>query len=1192
MSNNPKKPQIDENRQLFDPRNSSLSLPMEESSEFQNMFLDDGYFKSSSKKIIKKGSKIGTEFNSEDFNAEKYIQNKDKFIGRKGSTNWSKNVSDLRKKFGFSWSKFGQKFGIFSLVLAVFFLVGMTGITAIAVDMWNKTESIDRLDRTPNQNSIVYARDGKTKIYEYFDEEKREVINDIKDIPLVMQVAVVALEDKDFYNNEQGIPWKNLIGASGKCLLSGGDECRGASGISQQLIKNLTGDDEQNLDRKRKELFRAIKMNQEKTPDEILLKYLNWVPFGRNSYGVQEASKAYFNKPVNEKNEEGEYTLTPSEACYLASVINQPGYYQSGIAKLPEANKFKYEISQSLQKPSADETATDKLKTIPQNSIDLENRKDECLKNLRQLTLKVYDRTPEGKIIRDGDDRPVTTSGNFLKSDQELENYRNQEVIVTTKGEEASKARKENKVAFVNSTIEDPYPHFREYITQELDKIVGSNQLNQNGYKITTTLDTDIQKKIDEVLKKSEKTIKTYGGNNASAVVLDGPTGEIVAMVGSLGYDRADIDGKVNVATSPQQPGSSIKPYVYMNAFRNGFNPGTVLMDTEFNDAGYKPRNFDGKFRGPVTMRRALQGSLNIPAVKSMYLVNDEPKWNLESKLENFFDFTESLGLKYPCIEGAYNEKFPDKKEVCKPNPEKGITQKDVDTAYRNRCFLATALGGCEITLLSHVSAFNTIAQEGKIRTAKPFINITQKDSDRDIFKEKQNNPKLEERPYLDKDLEESQVLLAKQMNNVMSDYEARTPEFGSLRFNLQPTGYAGKYTAKTGTSNGPKDFWTIGATPHYTVALWVGNTDNKNMDPTASAGAVIATIWKEIMDELHKDKPAKNFSTEGLIRTSPTTITTTNDKGEKEQKTIGTSEILTPEQANQRYKLPTVSINNPQELQNFKEKDIFKNRSTLIPASFAVNKLDGKMFVSGKTLEQNKEQVECLLAMSEFPQVPSWQKPVDNLVNNSPNYCKIPEVSDQDQISTKDQTPNFETNFSNNSVINSTSLNAKVFFEKNVGKNIESTKLSINNAVVMQSQNGEISFPTQTLQNKTVKIDIEVTDNLKNTYTKTFENVKIGNISNIQKTNLLASDIKSLGCPLSAKINTTITCSLSFSPDKKYTVLGIKIGSGLTSSCNSFPAGASCNRINVPNLAKNKTEIFITIDGVTTEIGKIDIVL
>lgn len=1185
---------ISENRQIVNKNNTILALPLDENKFSQDIFVADGYFKDSSRKVIKKNSKVGNEFNSEAFNEEKYAHTKNKFIGRKGAVSWSRHVSDLRKKFGFSWSRFGQKFGIFALLLAVFFLIGMTGITAVVVDMWNKTESIDRLDRTPNQNSVVYAKDGTTKIYEYFDEEKREIIPDIKDIPLVMQLAVISLEDKDFYKNEQGIPWRNIIGAGGKCLLTGGDECRGASGISQQLIKNMTGEDEQDLDRKRKELFRAIKMNQEKTPDEILLKYLNWVPFGRNSYGAQEASKAYFNKPINEKSANGEFTLSSSEACYLAAVINKPGYYQSGIAKLPEANKFKYEVKNNLQKPEEGGAATDKLKTVPQSSIDLENRKDECLIRLKELELKVYDRSLDGNIILDANGRAITTTGNYIKNDQELENYKNQEVLITTNNDEAVKARNENKVAFVNSTIQDPYPHFREYITQELDSIVGSDQLNRNGYRITSTLDTDIQARVDAILKKNEGTIKTYGGNNASAVVLDGPTGQIVSMVGSLGYDRADIDGKVNIATSPQQPGSSIKPYVYMDAFANGFNPGTVLMDTEFNDNGYKPRNFDGRFRGPVTMRRALQGSLNIPAIKAMYLVNDEPKWNLESKLENFFDFTENIGLKYPCIEGAYNEKFPDNREVCKPNPEKNVTQKDVDTAYRNRCFLATALGGCEITLLSHVSAFNTIAQEGKVRTAKPFVSIKQKDSDKDIFAEKQANPVIAQRPYVDKDLDEDQILVARQMNNVMSDYEARVPEFGSLRFNLQATGYAGRYTAKTGTSNGPKDFWTIGATPYYTVALWVGNTGNESMDPAASAGAVIATIWKEIMDDLHKDKPAQNFSTEGLVRGAPTTITTTNDKGEKEQKVIGSNELLTPKQTNQRYKVPTVSITNPQELQNFKQKDIFTNRSTLIPAAFAVNKIDGKMFVAGKTLEQNKGQVECLVAISEFPQIPSWQAPVDSLIlSNKSNYCELPELSDQDQVAQKDQPVSFEANVASNSNFNGGFLNLKANFPPNSTKSVKSSKLIIDNVTVASSQTGEIGFATQNLQGQSVNINFEVTDNLNNVYTKAFEKVIFGKKTNIPNSNLSLTsvDITSINCPASAKVKTAINCSLAFDTTKKYSSLGLKIDTGAVYTCSSTSIGASCNGIVLPIFVKNKALVFVVIDGVPTEIAKINLV-
>jgi membrane peptidoglycan carboxypeptidase len=1086
-----------------------LALPSEfNKTDVDDLLSDDGFYKQKNLTIIEKGSKVNNGFNSKNLEDKDYTQKS--FIGRKNSRAWSSNIEDLRRKFGFSWGGWARKISIFILVFGIFSVTTVTTVAAVGIDYWQSTPSIDRLDRDPGQNSVLYARDGKTKIYEFYEEEKREVINDFEEIPLVMRHAIVALEDENYWaeGNDTGIPWKNLAGAARDCLLTGGDNCRGGSGISQQLIKNISDDRESSIDRKVRELFIAVKLNQSTSENDILLKYMNWVPFGRNAYGVQEASKAYFGKKVNEKDTAGNFTLTAPEACYLASLIQSPSYYESGVETLALAN---------AQKSRGVEAGAEVLAS----SRDLEIRKDACLNKLHELSLPLED----GSV------------GNFIKTKQELDALKVRPVISTTDQAVAVEARKQDTIAFVTTpAVEDPFPHFREYAREELKKFLTDDELYNGGYEIVTTIDPDMQRENEKILKDNESLIKSVGGDNASSMIIDGPTGQIMTMVGSLGYEREEIKGKVNVATTLQQPGSSIKPYVYAAAFANGFNPGSVVADVKMNWQGYEPRNFDGNFRGPVTLRRALQGSLNIPAVKALFLANDQPASDQASKLDTFFSFTESLGVQFPCAEGAGNQAFAEKNngiETCVPNQDKNITQADIDSAYRGRCFIASALGGCETTLLSHITGFNTLLQQKRI-TSTPFISIKKRSTGRDVYAEKQAS----EKPvYAVRDLDENATLVARQTANVMTDYQARIPEFGSTRFNLELDNKNWKVAAKTGTSNGPKDFWTMGGTPYYTVGLWAGRTDNADMSTSASAGVSVARIWKQIMEAIHDDKEVKNFSTEGLkpYFISGGTIKSKDAEGKEVQKSAGgQNELLTPKQIEQlTRKSGTVStITSKEDLENVKKNTIFNNRTVIIPGSFSVNKIDKKLFVEGQSAEENREKIECNYLVPEFPD-PAWSNPVDQYVKARPDsFCNLPEPSTL--VGVPD--PDFVFNFSQNTSFAGSNLQASASFPANSSRTVSQVKIYLDNQLKATGTGNSVDYSTVGL-NGTFDVTVEAVDNTGKSYTKIITGVLFGELT--------VADIANINC-------STQSCSFSIPANKSVSSIYIRVGAQNTSTiCN-----------------------------------------
>ncbi len=1145
-----------------------FALPSEQGSQNLDEILEkDGYLVEKPRQIVRKGSKIGTEFNthSNANNSQEGV-----VLGRKGNTSWSQNIKDLRKNFGFSWKRFGRKSLVAGLVVILLLVVSTTTVSAVLIDIWNTTPSIDDLERDPNQSSVVYARDGKTKIFEFYQEERREVVSlclqnepietQPNCIPTEMQLAIVALEDENFHDNELGIPWRNIAGAGFKCFTSVGDECRGASGLSQQLIKNITEDDDRSVDRKIRELFTAVQLNENTSTTEILDKYLNWVPFGRNAYGVQQASRSYFNKDIKD--------INIIEACYLSSMVQQTSYFEGGVRRIGDAN---IQISNGLLGiENVDETVVENVdgQEIAVNvnaddsaltaARDLEFRKNVCLQKLEEKEF------PLENGVR----------GKYIESKDQLLSLQTTPVVSTTDEAAGQVARTENKVAFVTLPVSDPYPHFREYITKELTKFISETELYEEGYDIITTLDPQIQQDVTQIVAESEPQITRFEANNASAVVVDGPTGQVVAMVGSLAYNRADIDGKVNIATSAQQPGSSIKPYIYAAAFRNGFNPGTMINDMQTNWGSYTPKNFDNRFRGPVSMRRALQGSLNIPAVKTLFLVNDDPASNQASKLDTFFNYTESMGVVFPCVEGASNpDRFGVKNagvETCAPNEIKGVTAEDVKNAYRGRCFIASALGGCEVTLLSHTTGINTFLQEGNLRTATPFISIKKKKGGEDVYLKKQSSATP---VYPVKDADEENKLIARQVTQVMSDYSSRAAEFGSSRTLLELKDKRWKVAAKTGTSNGPRDLWTVGGTPYYSISVWVGRTDNGAMASNVSSSIGAAPVWNRIMEYMHNGKEVKNFSTEGLTRVFVNSRTGLNNNTPADpnqpaepQRPTGSVEYLTKKQIEQlNKKTGVVALATPAEVEKYKAQSIFENRSTVLPASYFVNKADGKLFVEGTTDESNKEEVRCFLLVAEF-NTPAWRNPSDEWSKRDPSYCNIPEPSTQTGPLIAVE-PDIATNLiTGNNAISNVTMSAS--FPAATGLTVTTVRI-LRDGTQLASTAGAVTAAA--VNPGPGNFVFEVTDNNGKVYTRSVS-------ATIQA---VPATYSNLSCPSTMASGSIVTCTLNYNPST-VTSARVYFSGGSQQDCQLSNGLARCPLAAIPNTtgAGFGPSVVISING------------
>ncbi|MCX6754556.1 MAG: PBP1A family penicillin-binding protein [Candidatus Nomurabacteria bacterium] len=383
------------------------------------------------------------------------------------------------------------------------------------------------------------------------------------------------------------------------------------------------------------------------------------------------------------------------------------------------------------------------------------------------------------------------------------------------KEDEYNKAKNELVTFLPEQPMHIAAPHFVFYIKDYLENKYGVDALEGGGLKIITTLDYNLQKKAEEVaLVKARENEKNWDGKNAAVVVIDPKTGQILSMVGSRDYFDKTTDGNFNVATASRQPGSSFKPIIYSLAFEKGYTEKTTLFDvkTEFNSSCdpsassnsttcYSPDNYDNAFRGPMTLRDALAQSINVIAVKLLYLVG----------VSDAIKLAHNLGI-----------------STLKNDP--------------NLYGLTLVIGGGETTLLDMTSVYGVFANNGIKNPTTGIISV--EDGSGNILEKTE--------------LASQQIIKPNTthiLSSILSDDAARTPTFGAHSILNIP---GREVAVKTGTTNNNKDAWTIGYTPSVAVGVWVGNNDNK---PMKKGGAALAgPIWNAVMSEALKNLPVESF--------------------------------------------------------------------------------------------------------------------------------------------------------------------------------------------------------------------------------------------------------------------------------------------------------------------------------------------
>lgn len=370
---------------------------------------------------------------------------------------------------------------------------------------------------------------------------------------------------------------------------------------------------------------------------------------------------------------------------------------------------------------------------------------------------------------------------------------------ITKQAEEASVAELPN-VEFREQSASLKAPHFVFYVKDQLVGLLGEALVEEGGYTVTTTLDSELQDFAQTTVKDEIDSLEKVHVTNGAAMVMNPDNGEILAMVGSKDYFAPDYDGQVNVVMSLRQPGSAIKPVTYATAFAKGYSPSSMLLDVATKFPGtkegefYEPRNYDGKFHGPVQLRFALGSSLNVAAVKLLSLV----------------------GLK-DMMSTAYEMGF-DSLEPTKEN--------------LSRFGLSVTLGGGEVRLYDLVHAYSAFANGGERVEPVSILKVV-KDG-KTLYETKQAKKQRvlsEEVAYL--------------INNVLYDNNARLLTFGPNSY-LNMSGRP--IAVKTGTTNDKRDNWTVGWSTKAVVGVWVGNNDNSAMKEVASGVTGASPIWRKIM--------------------------------------------------------------------------------------------------------------------------------------------------------------------------------------------------------------------------------------------------------------------------------------------------------------------------------------------------------
>lgn len=632
------------------------------------------------------------------------------------------------------------------------------------------------------QSTIIYDRNN-TELYRLFSEQDRTYISGDK-ISNDLKNATIAIEDERFLD-------RGCFDAIGftRAVVSQfvpGFVRSGGSTLTQQFAKNALVGRQRSLFRKARELLLACKLESRYDKPHLLELYLNWIPYGKNAYGIEQASRTYFGVSAKD--------LTLPQSVVLAALPQLPSYYNPYGPHV--RTQISAAVAQKIQKGQISSAGQVSSKDIAIGLI--------------------------GQAFGSGANA-IYIGG---RTDQVIKNMVTQKMITADQGEKTLKDLQSIKFSQAREDIRAP--HFVLWIQKQVEQIYGitDQMLTQGGFQITTTLDWNLQQIAEKtVTAHKDDILKRFGAHNAALLSVAPKTHEILAYVGNTDYNDEEHEGKIDMVRSPRQPGSSFKPFVYAAAFEKGYGPGTVIYDVQTKFGENTPQNYEGDFMGMMTMRTALAGSRNIPAIKAFFMAGGE---------QTVLSMASKMGVTNPSIQ----------KEEYRKNDA------NFDYGY------PLAIGSAEVPLAEMVQGYSTIADGGSYVPLTAILKVTDRDG---------NILSLPKPPAPQNVLDER---IAAELTSVLSDVNAR-PANEYWRSILSVAGY--QAAAKTGTSNKcekltadkkdcqvrhPGDTWTMGFTPNIITGVWVGNATSQSLYDKADGLTTAAPIWHDFMVAAQKKIP------------------------------------------------------------------------------------------------------------------------------------------------------------------------------------------------------------------------------------------------------------------------------------------------------------------------------------------------
>lgn len=637
------------------------------------------------------------------------------------------------------------------------------------------------------QSTVITDRNG-IELYRLFNEQDRTFVPGAQ-IPDSMKNAIIAIEDQRFY--DRGCLDIRAIARAVVLLGKAG----GGSTLTRQLARNALDLKQENIvSRKFKEVILGCQMETKFSKDELLELYLNWIPFGQNAYGIEQASRTYFARSAS--------GLTLAQSAVLAALPQRPSYFN------PYGSHVRTKVDDVI------------LRGVLQGSItSAADISDEDVTigllgaHVGTGATIVYVGGRVDAVLKRMEELQMITEQQRLQALEELETLMFQPLRDTIRA-----------------------PHFVLWVRDQVERMLGGQSekgiLERGGLKVTTTLDWKLQEIAEKIVANHrEDVLNRFGAHNISLVALDPATRDVLAYVGNSDFGDEQHGGKIDMIQAPRQPGSSFKPIVYAAAFQQGYTPATVLYDVTTKIGDDQPQDFDGKEMGLMTIRQALGASRNIPAAKAFFLAGGE---------QPILELARDLGAPTPLSGRA----------SLRPTGSGSETDLPVQGQYEYGWPLA--LGAAETPLYEMVQAYASLADGG---TYKPAVSILKIEDRKGALLYAPERGK-DERQVLDPRIAYQITSILSDVSVRPTEYwktQLTIPGFEAAA----KTGTSNKCLEwkdkNTCKLRKPDNAWVLGYTPNLVAGVWSGNADSSAMFERGDGLNTSSPLWKEFMERAHR---------------------------------------------------------------------------------------------------------------------------------------------------------------------------------------------------------------------------------------------------------------------------------------------------------------------------------------------------